>query len=110
MEDLAARRPSALTWAMAGEEPIRSSKLVRPTARLDSRSTSAVSWPICSALRMETMIRSGLAGLMKKSWAPACMAWTTVSTPPVAVSTMTGAPKPCGAQALQHLHAPGYAA
>ncbi len=46
------------------------------------------------ALRMETMIRSGLAGLMKKSWAPACMACTTVSTPPVAVSTMIGAVKP----------------
>ena len=50
--------------------------------------------PICRALRTPTMIRSGEAGLTKKSWAPACMALTTVSTPPVAVSTITGAATP----------------
>jgi hypothetical protein len=41
-------------------------------------------------LRIDTVIRSGEAGLMKKSVAPACMALTTVSTPPEAVSTITG--------------------
>ncbi len=43
-----------------------------------------------SALRIETMIRSGLAGLTKKSQAPACMARTTVSMLPWAVTTITG--------------------
>ena len=65
-------------------------KLVRPVACFFSRSTSPFRAPIDNALRIETMIRSGLAGLMKKSLAPACMAWTTVSMPPVAVSTITG--------------------
>ena len=42
------------------------------------------------ALRIEMVMRSGLAGLTKKSQAPACMALTTVSMPPVEVSTITG--------------------
>ena len=46
------------------------------------------------ALAMETRIRSGLAGLTKKSAAPARMAPTTVSMPPVAVTTITGWAKP----------------
>ena len=47
------------------------------------------------------MIRSGEAGLTKKSCAPACMAWTTVSMPPVAVSTTTGWREAAAAQLLQ---------
>ena len=94
MPDLAARSPSRLTMVMAGEAPIRSSKVVRPLACFFSRSTSPFRAPIDRALRIETMIRSGAAGLTKKSMAPACMAWTTVSMPPVAVTTITGWVKP----------------
>ena len=79
---------------MAGEAPIRSEKVVLPTARLVRRSTSPFRSPIDRTLRIETVMRSGLAGLMKKSLAPACMALTTVSTPPLAVRTMTGWVKP----------------
>jgi hypothetical protein len=94
--DLRLGRPLAqrLTWVMAGEAPIRSAKVRRPAAFFFSRSTSPFRSPICRALRIETMIRSGEAGLTKKSWAPACMALTTVSMPPVAVSTITGCMKP----------------
>ncbi len=54
------------------------------------RTTSVFRFDISSALRIETMIRSGEAGFTKKSLAPACMACTTVSMPPEAVSTMHG--------------------
>ena len=94
MEDLAARSPRRLTMTMAGDDPIRSSKVVRPPVCFFSRSTSPFRAPMESALRIETMIRSGAAGLTKKSLAPACMAETTVSMPPVAVTTITGWPKP----------------
>ena len=90
IDDLAARSPRRLTMSMAGEVPIRSSKVVRPEACFLRRSTSLLRDPMERALRIETVIRSGDAGLTKKSHAPACMAWTTVSMPPVAVSTITG--------------------
>ena len=79
-----------LTMVMTGEAPTRSAKVVLPPACFFSRSTSPFRSPIDRALRIETVIRSGEAGLMKKSQAPACMAWTTVSMPPVAVTTITG--------------------
>ena len=98
MEDLAARAPSALTIRMAGLSPTMSSKLVRPWARLVRRPTSAVSRFICRALRTPTSSRSGPTGLTKKSWAPACMALTTMSMPPLAVRTITGSATPAAAQ------------
>ena len=94
MVDLAARSPIRLTCCMGAESPIRSLKLNWPPARFLRRCTSAERSPICRALRIDTMMRSGEAGLIKKSWAPACMALTTTSTPPVAVSTITGWSKP----------------
>ncbi len=94
IDDLAARSPRRLTMVMAGDEPIISAKVMRPPAFFFRRSTSPFRSPRCRALRIETMIRSGDAGLTKKSCAPACMAWTTVSMPPVAVSTTTGWAKP----------------
>ena len=94
MVDFAARWPSVLTRRMGAESPTRSSNDVLPLWRRFNRSTSAVRSPSCSALRIEIRIRSGLAGLTKKSWAPACMAFTTVSIPPVAVSTTTGVRTP----------------
>ena len=90
IEDRAARSPRDFTARMGRLSPIRSAKVMVPAWRFFSRSTSPFSEPICRAFWMEMMIRSGEAGLMKKSWAPACMALTTVSTPPVAVSTITG--------------------
>ena len=77
---------------MGALSPIRSAKVVRPVTCFFSRSTSLRMSPIERTLRIETMMRSGLAGLTMKSPAPACMALTTVSTPPPAVSTMTGWP------------------
>ncbi len=50
-------------------------------------------------------MRSGEAGLMKKSWAPACMALTTVSMPPEAVSTTTGVRMPAARISLQRVDA-----
>ena len=94
IEDLAARSPSRLTRVIGAESPIRSLNEVRLVACFFSRSTSPRRSPIDRALRIDTMIRSGLAGLMKKSTAPACMACTTVSMPPVAVTTITGVLRP----------------
>jgi len=90
MVDLAARSPMRLTRVMGPEAPTMSAKVKRPVLCFFRRSTSPRRSPMDRALRMETMIRSGLAGLTKKSQAPACMAWTTVSMPPCAVTTITG--------------------
>ena len=98
-------RPGDLTCFIAGDAPIRSSKVSVLLAFFFSRSTSPVSVPICSALRIETTMRSGQAGLTKKSLAPACMASTTVSMPPVAVSTMTGRSGLVGRSLRQHVQA-----
>jgi hypothetical protein len=67
-----------------------SSKPMRPSDFLERRFTSPRRSDILSALRIEMPMRSGLAGFTKKSMAPPRMAWTTVSMPPVAVSTITG--------------------
>ena len=90
IEDRAARSPILRTWTMAADVPTRSLKVVLPSARLRSWATSERSAPMDRALWIEMVMRSGDAGLTKKSVAPACMAWTTVSIPPEAVSTMTG--------------------
>ncbi len=104
IDDLAARPPSALTICMGRLSPTRSAKVTRPATCFFSRPTSAVSWVSCSALRMPTRMRSGLAGLMKKSWAPACIALTTVSMPPLAVRTMTGVVTPARPDFGEGLH------
>ncbi len=91
---MAARWPRALTMRMGSLSPTMSSKEERPEARFFRRPISAVNWVICRALRTPTSRRSGPTGLTKKSWAPACMALTTVSMPPLAVSTMTGVATP----------------
>ena len=64
--------------------------------------TSPDSVPILSWLRIETAMRSGLAGLTRKSLAPARMASTAESMPPLAVSTITGRSGLAGAQLGQH--------
>ena len=69
---------------------MRSSKTSRFSTFFLRRVTSPVSVPSFSALRMETVMRSGLAGLTRKSLAPARMASTAESMPPLAVSTITG--------------------
>ncbi len=102
MVDLAARLPRDLTMRMAGLVPTRSSKVVRPATCFFSRPTSAVSWVSCRALRTPISRRSAETGLTKKSWAPACMALTTVSMPPLAVSTMTGVVTPAVRISARH--------
>ena len=90
MLDCAARWPRRNTCASPATSAIRSSKARRLSAFFFSRVTSPDSVPILSALRMETVMRSGLAGLTRKSLAPARIASTAESMPPLAVSTMTG--------------------
>ena len=90
MSDCAARVPSRKTCFISGESAIRSSKVRRLSDFFLSCFTSPESVPILSWLRIETAMRSGLAGLTRKSLAPARMASTAESMPPLAVKTITG--------------------
>ena len=86
----APRSPIATTERIEGAFPIRSSNCNAPSTVFFSRLTSTANVLISSALRRDTIIRSGLAGLTIKSRAPLCIALTTVSIEPLPVSTMTG--------------------
>ena len=88
--DCAARVPRRMTWRIPALLAIRSSKTRRFCCFFLRRVTSPDSTPSFSALRIETLMRSGLAGLTRKSLAPARMASTAESMPPLAVSTITG--------------------
>src|SRR5438105_5012632 len=90
MLDCAARCPRRNTWRISDDLATRSSKTSRFSVFFLSRRTSPESVPILSWLRMETAMRSGLAGLTRKSLAPARIASTAESMPPLAVSTITG--------------------
>ncbi|MNT44397.1 hypothetical protein D3C72_1809230 [compost metagenome] len=79
---------------IGGLSPTMSSNEVRPETCFFRRPISADSCVNCRALRTPISSRSGPTGLTKKSWAPACMALTTVSMPPLAVRTMTGTATP----------------
>ena len=87
---LAPRSPIATTLRMDDAFPMRSSKVSSPVLFFLSRVTSPARVFISSALRKDTTIRSRLAGLTKKSLAPACIAATTASMLPLPVSTITG--------------------
>ena len=103
MLDCAARWPSRNTCFISADLATRSSKTRRLSVFFFSRVTSPDSVPILSWLRMETAMRSGLAGLTRKSLAPARIASTAESMPPLAVSTITGRSGLAGAQFGQHL-------
>ena len=90
MFDCAARVPSRNTWRISELRATRSSNRSRLSLRFFSRVTSPDRVPILSALRIETVMRSGFAGLTRKSLAPARIASTAESMPPLAVSTITG--------------------
>ena len=59
MLEAAARLPMRTTGAIAGAVAIMSSKPIWPAARFFMRTTSVFRFDISSALRIETMIRSG---------------------------------------------------
>ncbi len=67
---------------MAGAPAIMSEKPRAPVVRFLRRVTSPDRSLTFKALRIDTAIRSGLAGFTKKSTAPARIAFTTVSMPP----------------------------
>ena len=103
MLDCAARWPRRMTCRISALLPIRSSKMRRFSTFFFSLVTSPERVPILSALRIETVMRSGLAGLTRKSLAPARMASTAESMPPLAVSTITGKSAMGNAQLCQHV-------
>ena len=103
MLDCAARWPRRKTWFISADLATRSSKVRRLSVFFLRRVTSPDSVPILSWLRIEIAMRSGLAGLTRKSLAPARMASTAESMPPLAVSTITGQIGIGGAQLGQHL-------
>jgi hypothetical protein len=90
MFDCAPRLPSLITFAMAGDEAMRSEKVREPPTFLLRRLTSSVRAFTFSRFWIETLSRSGLTGFTTKSSAPARMALITVSIEPCAVCTMTG--------------------
>ncbi len=88
--DAAARRPSEMTRGMAVPRMTRSLKVSVPSTFFLMRVISTASASILSALLIDTSSRSGLAGLITKSTAPARMALMAVSIEPCAVCTMIG--------------------
>jgi hypothetical protein len=94
IDDLAARWPRRLTMVMAGGLADQVVEGGAPRGVL----LQAVDLALQSAHRQSVADRHqdafGRGGLDEEVLAPACMAWTTVSMPPVAVMTITGWLKP----------------
>src|SRR5581483_3798239 len=88
------------TVRIGAERVMTSEKLSVPSRLRLARASSPASALVASALRSETCRRSAPTGLTTKSAAPARMAETTLSMPPWAVCTITGAARRGGVAAF----------
>lgn len=101
----AAFATSCFTRSMPAERVMMSPTPNVPARRLRSVRTMVASSSSLTALRSETISRSGATGLTKKSAAPCRMAVTTVSSEELAVCTMTGVFEAFAGHGLEHRHA-----
>ncbi len=85
MFDWAARRARSMTRIIAGLAETISSKPTAPPRGRRAVLTLPSRLAIFSALPKAIDSRSGETGFTRKSKAPACIAWTTVSMPPCPV-------------------------